>query len=63
MEFMEELYEMSNNSGDCDLNATMALHSTWIYKSFGDCVVEVRQYIAFLVGLLSLVFWIFAQFP
>ena len=60
MEFMEELYKVS---GDCDLNATMALHSTWIYEAFGDCVVEVRQYIAFLVGLISLVCWIFAQFP
>ena len=64
MDDMEKLFGMAiNSSSDCDLNATLALHSRWIYEHFGDCVVEVRQYFAFIIGLLSLVCWIIAQFP
>lgn len=55
---------LSNSSReDCDLNATAELHSRWIYDSFGDCVVNIRQYFAFAVGLISIICWIFAQFP
>ena len=60
---MEVLEDNTNISSDCDVNATLALHSQWIYEYFGDCVVEVKQYIAFGIGMLSILFWIFAQFP
>ena len=59
----EDVFIQTNSSNDCDVNATIALHSQWIYEYFGDCVVEMRQYFAFSVGILSIVCWIFALFP
>ena len=59
--FFSEL--VNSNSVDCDFNATVMLHSHWMYEVFGDCVVNVRQYIAFLVGLVSLLLEIVAQLP
>jgi hypothetical protein len=54
---------LSNDSEDCDINATLAIHSHWIYVSFGDCVVNSRQYLSFFIGLLSILSWICAQLP
>ncbi len=53
----------NESTGDCDLNATIALHSHWIYISFGDCVVNVRQYIAVAIGILSILCWLVALIP
>lgn len=64
---MEDLYwnlsDAATSTSGCDVNATLALHSHWILMVFGDCVMNLRQYISFVIGLLSLVCWIFAQFP
>lgn len=60
-----ELLVLSNSSvpEDCDINVTLALHSHWIYVSFGNCVVNVRQYLSFFIGLLSIFSWLCAQLP
>ena len=42
---------------ECDVN------STWIFMSFGDCVINARQYVSFSVGLISLLSWMCAQIP
>ena len=56
---------MLNHSSDpdCDVNATIALHSYWIYTSFGDCIVNVRQCFSFIVGILSIICWVVATVP
>ena len=35
----------------------------WIYTYFGECVRSSLQYAAFIIGLFSILFWIFAQLP
>ena len=44
-----------------DLNA--AMHSAWVFKYFRECVMNVRQWFAFVIGMLSIVSWLFAQVP
>ncbi|KAI6653822.1 hypothetical protein LOD99_3325 [Oopsacas minuta] len=47
----------SNVSNSC-VNGTY-----WIYTYFGECVLTSLQYAAFIIGLFSILFWIFAQLP
>ena len=47
----------------CPSTVTEHMHSTWIYTVFGECVYNLRQYFAFFFGMMSIVFWIFAQVP
>ena len=35
----------------------------WIYRYFGECIVSTHQMIAFYIGLMSIVCWLFAQTP
>ena len=35
----------------------------WIIHYFGECVQTTLQYAAFIIGLFSILFWIFAQLP
>ena len=63
--FMEEIlkHDFNGTTNECDVNATIFLHSRWIYQYFGDCVVEARQYIAFVIGTISIFCWLVAQLP
>ena len=47
----------------CPPDLTAAMHSAWIYKYFGECVMNVRQWFAFVIGMLSIAFWLVAQVP
>ena len=54
---------MDGSFNDCSIEAATYLHSKWIYLYFGECVVNLRQYFAFFIGLSSIAFWICAQWP
>jgi len=36
---------------------------SWIYDYFGECVRGIRSGLSFWIGLSSIMFWLFAQFP
>jgi len=36
---------------------------SWIYDYFGECVRGIRSGLSFWIGLSSILFWLFAQFP
>ena len=52
-----------SSSSECNINATISLHSLWIYQLFGDCVVELKQYFAFVIGVTSILLWICVLWP
>ena len=47
----------------CPPDLTAAMHSAWVFKYFGECVVNLRQWFAFVIGMLSIAFWLVAQVP
>ena len=47
----------------CPPDLTAAMHSAWVFKYFGECVMNVRQWFAFVIGMLSIACWLFAQVP
>ena len=55
----------SNHSAiyHCPPDLAAAMHSAWVFKYFGECVTNVRQWFAFVIGMLSIVCWLFAQVP
>ena len=52
-----------DNATECPPELTAAMHSDWVYKYFGECVMNVRQWFAFIIGMLSIVCWLVAQVP
>ena len=45
----------------CPSVLTEAMHSAWIFKYFGECVLNMRQWFAFIIGMLSIACWLVAQ--
>ena len=50
----------SNSTGGCQ---TSKMHSEWVLKVFDQCIETPLQYIAFFIGLSSIVCWLLAQAP
>ena len=51
------------NDTQCPPELAAAMHSEWVYKYFGECVMNLRQWFAFIVGMLSIACWLVAQVP
>lgn len=51
----------SNSTGSCP--GTAKMHSEWVLKVFGQCIETPLQYVAFFIGLSSIVCWLLAQAP
>eukprot|EP00955_Chlamydomonas_euryale_P098252 365130-Chlamydomonas_euryale.AAC.3 len=37
--------------------------NAWVEKTFHDCVYDIRDTAGFVLGLVSILFWVFAQLP
>lgn len=70
----EETWEDSGNESnftefakllsDCNDNLTKGdLHAEYVFKIFGQCIYNPRQYVAFYIGLSSILCWLLAQAP
>ncbi|XP_064385240.1 lysosomal amino acid transporter 1 homolog [Halichondria panicea] len=53
----------TNLSSSCPSNVTDPQTSGWVFVVFGECVVNLRQWFAFWIGLSSILFWLVAQVP
>ena len=53
----------TDNATECPPELTAAMHSDWVYKYFGECVMNLRQWFAFVIGMLSIACWLVAQVP
>ena len=47
----------------CPRNLTDPFHSGWVYLVFGECIINVRRWFAFWIGLSSILCWLIAQVP
>ena len=55
---------VADNATECPPELTAAMHSAWVFKySVKECVTNVRQWFAFVIGMLSIVCWLVAQVP
>jgi hypothetical protein len=54
---------VADNATECPPELTAAMHSAWVFKYFGECVMNVRQWFAFVIGMLSIACWLVAQVP
>ena len=54
---------VADNATECPPELTAAMHSAWVFKYFKECVTNVRQWFAFVIGMLSIVCWLVAQVP
>ncbi len=53
----------TNLSSSCPNNVTDPQNSGWVFVVFGECIVNLRQWFAFWIGLSSILFWLVAQVP
>lgn len=51
----------SGSDGDCP--GAEKLHAEWVNKAFGECVDTPLKYVAFFIGLSSILCWLIAQAP
>ena len=63
------MYALTDGNGNytdakpCVPHLMAAMHSHWVYEHLGECVMNVRQWFAFIIGMLSIAFWLVAQVP
>ncbi len=49
---------------DCNDNLTKGdLNAEFVYKIFGQCIYNPRQYAAFYIGMSSILCWLLATAP
>lgn len=53
----------SGSGSDSDCPGAEKLHAEWVFKAFGECVDTPLKYIAFFIGLSSILCWLIAQAP
>ena len=46
-----------DNATQCPPELTATMHSAWVYKYFGECVLNMRQWFAFVISMLSIACW------
>lgn len=51
----------SSNNASCP--GAAKLRAEWVNKAFGECVDTPLKYVAFFVGLSSILCWLIAQAP
>ena len=56
-------YLPSHNFISQNSNVSCPNGTYWIITYFGECVQTTLQYVAFIIGLFSILFWLFAQLP
>ena len=54
---------LHNSISDNNSNVSCPNGTYWINTYFGECVQSSLQYAAFIIGLFSILFWLFAQLP
>ena len=54
---------VADNATECPPELTAAMHSALVFKYFKECVTNVRQWFAFVIGMLSIACWLVAQVP
>ena len=67
MSEFEEWWASGDNTNDTH-NASSCpgadkLDAQWVNKAFGECVDTPLKYVAFFIGLSSIVCWLVAQAP
>lgn len=54
---------VADNATECPPELTAGMHSAWVFVYFKECVTNVRQWFAFVIGMLSIACWLVAQVP